>query len=524
MAEKTVRLEGTWIPYPALLSGLSEEHQTALEDATCAGYCGRYDEAKEVFKTRLPPSHTNLVLALRRADMLTVQGCEPERASLLNLTLETIGSNITEAERLLLEFMYADARYWHLGKTVALAGLTPTLRDALRTKTLKDLTDVEIRSLLLYYNVFYHLQKTSNYVKPEHQAIFRDDGNVGQELADLRSALQGQQRWRLLAQITHLELAYSPASGPARQKLVVLVSKFAEMFEASESPALKYMSVIIWKGMANQLRGTSLDAASKKMIARCIVTLDKLKDTATPSSNFAHWGVFAPAIALDLLKCDYINSREPDEQKIDRLLQLASTALNQHDYAKVDQAYIAAQPFAVNACRDTAQTAAREKLRKLQTDMIALHRDITKMAFFEAYALCDHLTCLRTKDRDFTTILKELEAFKDAHPEFEIPEAQAILYLHGWFACQKLDMKEKTAEYAKRRGEWAAKFRASAGGDSSPLPGVGLLAEQLPAEPEMVQLASTLTRVKVEDKAAVDVKEASKGEAKVDDKVALDSN
>ncbi len=65
----------TWTAYPSLLASLPlEKERTLLEDAARAHYCGRYEDADEIFKDQLPDTKTFAVLTLQRADMLTSQG------------------------------------------------------------------------------------------------------------------------------------------------------------------------------------------------------------------------------------------------------------------------------------------------------------------------------------------------------------------------------------------------------------------------------------------------------------------
>ena len=146
MAHQPAQVGGTWTPYPALISTLPKsDQQSPLEEAACAHYCGRYADATSIFNNRLPPSHSSLLLALQRADMLTTQGCEPERVTLLKDTIASTGGTISGSERLLLELMLADAEYWTRGKTKPLARCISIVHHSLHEKDLQSLSDVEVR-------------------------------------------------------------------------------------------------------------------------------------------------------------------------------------------------------------------------------------------------------------------------------------------------------------------------------------------------------------------------------------------
>jgi hypothetical protein len=147
MAEPSMEPIGTWTAYPSLLSSLPEHVQrVALEDAACAHYCGRYQDAEAIFDSRLPKSQTKPILALQRADMLTSQGREHDRISLLKLALQDPAVNREELKsiQLLLKFMLADAEFWAFGQTEAAVDLLPTVRTHIRSRGIKNLSDVEV--------------------------------------------------------------------------------------------------------------------------------------------------------------------------------------------------------------------------------------------------------------------------------------------------------------------------------------------------------------------------------------------
>jgi hypothetical protein len=154
MAEPSTEPTGTWTAYPSLLSSLPEVAQrAALEDAACAHYCGRYQDAEAVFDSKLPESHTKPILALQRADMLTSQGREHERISQLKLALQDPAVNEEELKsvQLLLKFMLADAEFWAFGQTKAAVDLLPTVRTHIRSRGINNLSDVEVIPLLISF-------------------------------------------------------------------------------------------------------------------------------------------------------------------------------------------------------------------------------------------------------------------------------------------------------------------------------------------------------------------------------------
>jgi hypothetical protein len=154
MAEASLEPTSTWTAYPSLLSSLPEDAQrAALEDAACAHYCGRYQDAEVIFDSKLPKSHTKPILALQRADMLTSQGREHERISLLKLALQDPAVNEEEHKsvQLLLKFMLADARLWAFGQTEAAVDLLPTVRTYIRSRGINNLSDVDVIPFLISF-------------------------------------------------------------------------------------------------------------------------------------------------------------------------------------------------------------------------------------------------------------------------------------------------------------------------------------------------------------------------------------
>lgn len=146
MAESSAQLVGTWTAYPSLLPSLPPEERVALEDAACAHYCGRYQEASVIFDSRLPESHTKPLLALQRADMLAAQGLEHDRIKLLKQTLDTLPDKEVALApvRLLFTFMLADAEFWAFGKMKDVVSLLPAVRKHLGSCGIDHLSDVEV--------------------------------------------------------------------------------------------------------------------------------------------------------------------------------------------------------------------------------------------------------------------------------------------------------------------------------------------------------------------------------------------
>lgn len=145
---------GTWTAYPSLLLSPPEDVQrVALEDAACAHYSGRYQDAEAIFTSKLPASHTEPILALQRADMFTTQGREHECIGLLKLALQdpAVNEEQLKSMQLLLRFMLADAELWALGQIEAVVDLLPTIRRHIRSRDIKNLLDVEVVS---FFNFF----------------------------------------------------------------------------------------------------------------------------------------------------------------------------------------------------------------------------------------------------------------------------------------------------------------------------------------------------------------------------------
>lgn len=137
---------GTWTAYPSLLNELgSEAHQNALENAACAHYCGRYDEAEIIFEHQLPKSDTKLILTLQRADMYRSQSLEQRRARLLQSFLGVIekDKSTEESVKLLIRLMLADSELWTHGRLNGVVECISRVRAYLRPRGIENLSDVD---------------------------------------------------------------------------------------------------------------------------------------------------------------------------------------------------------------------------------------------------------------------------------------------------------------------------------------------------------------------------------------------
>ena len=136
----------SWTFFPELLPTLAtKEQQAALETAVCASNCGRFQEASAIFDSQLPPSHDSLLLTLERSDMLTLQGIELQRVTLLSARLRLIGNQeTTQGEKLLLELLLADAEYWAFGTLRKAVGKALEAKEALASRSMENLSNVEV--------------------------------------------------------------------------------------------------------------------------------------------------------------------------------------------------------------------------------------------------------------------------------------------------------------------------------------------------------------------------------------------
>jgi hypothetical protein len=115
-----------------------------LEEAACAHYCGRYNDANAVFATRLPSAQSNIVICLQRADMLTHQSIQLERIQLLEQAIENLRPNCNLSEHLMLRFMLADVKLWAFGQPQPLAEMLTEVRNHVGTVEIQNLSDVEV--------------------------------------------------------------------------------------------------------------------------------------------------------------------------------------------------------------------------------------------------------------------------------------------------------------------------------------------------------------------------------------------
>ena len=137
-----------WTLYPSFLSILkTEQDRRYLEKAVMAYQCGRYNEAKELFDFKLPPSFSIPILAMQRADMLSAQGMELERAQLLKAALnsyEFADDRDATMMRLLLELMHVDANFWAFGKMAGLLDKARQIRRYVCQVKIDALSDLEV--------------------------------------------------------------------------------------------------------------------------------------------------------------------------------------------------------------------------------------------------------------------------------------------------------------------------------------------------------------------------------------------
>jgi hypothetical protein len=352
MAEPSIDSNGTWTAYPSLLSSLPETAQrTALEDAACAHYCGRYQDAEAIF---------DLNLALQRADMLTTQGREHERISLLKLVLGEPAVNTAELKsvQLLLKVMLADAEFWAFGQTEDMVNLLRTVRTFVRSRGINRLSDVEvilflvsfhdnkqsnpgqIRIVGLYHTTVSSLEQYSNFIGEKDKTIFLDSkGDRAFELKCLRQVLQTQGRWRLAPIIMQLELDFSAPGSTLKEAIQDAFQLCASLETHTESP-LKFRSAVLKKRLADQLSALE-DPLCLNTTKEYIVILEDIT-----GSSYSRWEDFCPVIVFDIKKTEIMTSEALYLEKVDQLLQLIEHAGRRNDFTKANQTYISAHSTA----------------------------------------------------------------------------------------------------------------------------------------------------------------------------------
>ncbi|KAF2092543.1 hypothetical protein NA57DRAFT_62410 [Rhizodiscina lignyota] len=462
MAEQSTQ-NGSWTSYPSLLQTLLEKaHREALEDAACSHSFGRYDDAAATFNSRLPPTHTSLLLTLQRADMLADQGLQRERMELLENGIEHLSSSCKASEQILLRFMLADAKLWVFGHMRQIESILADVRRHMQNVNIQDLSDVEFRIVTLYHHTVVNLEKISNYISNDSRIVFTNSGRIKSlELTTIRKTLQIQGRWRLYATAAHMELTYSGPRADANDIFMESVH-VAETLDSSEDPTMKFLSMTVRKLLADLLE-ISNPRYARHLFHQYASTLESLRETAGYQTPLNFEDGFAPGIAFDLSMKAFRKSPElqmPEQNIIDVMVALAQQEQARRDIARANQALFAARNTAeswLTRVKDTEEDqAARDSFRKVLQDALQFQRNVTRMAYLEAFCLSDLLNTLNHEYQDFEATLKEVEDFESNHPDFEIPSAQARLYSHAVTACRQLGYEEKLSTFRERHSKWQA--------------------------------------------------------------------
>ncbi|KAL9085820.1 MAG: hypothetical protein Q9159_004485 [Coniocarpon cinnabarinum] len=442
----------TWTAYPSLLSSLStDEQRLALERAAAALYCGRLHDAESIFDSELPSFATQPIVALQRADMLNMHGMEHERIKLLETTLAAAeGENNNDNNiDLLLQFMLADAKFWAFGIMQEALDLLPRIRQALRKRGLSNLCDVEIRCATLFHTVVDAFRDQSNFIAPTDICVFEGfNGDLHAELKSLREDLQSRNEWRLAATLMQLELNNTPASG--MQGAVIAGLRMCDVLTQPTMPLpLHFRSAVLKRSIA-----TTLERVMPPMAAQLHNQVKGILSSICPD-HFRSWEDYVPVMAADMSKSIILKSTNSTSTKLEELRQLAERTISQGNFTMTNRINMTilnvAEEWYLKSRGTPDAPEALSSLQNAHESFQNLHRDRTRMAFFDAAAVIHYMSFLSIRYHDFATVILELEAFAARQARFEIPRMLERAYDLATGAARHLNLGEKKWIFSKKR-------------------------------------------------------------------------
>lgn len=82
------------------------------------------------------------------------------------------------------------------------------------------------------------------------------------------------------------------------------------------------------------------------------------------------------------------------------------------------------------------------------------HQTQTRLAFFEAAAVCDYQSTLSIQYHDHVAVIEVAEAFQKRQPRLNIPRLQERMYDLAGDAADHLDLTDKKWQLTKKQQEW----------------------------------------------------------------------
>ncbi|KAJ5764846.1 hypothetical protein N7520_004405 [Penicillium odoratum] len=458
MAHSTNTANSKWTSYPCLLPTLEDSAQQNQFEAACyAQHCGRFEHATAIYSTDLPASQMKPILALQRADMLTLQGSEHARIDLLERALgrippDTETINVARI-RLLMNLMLADAEFWAEGLTepamISIAAVKEHFQEG--NIGVQGLDDVQVRIIILFHQLAISLRRVSNLLGKTYDAIFTDSWfDTATELNRLRKQLHQENRLQAASQFLLLELEHT-TSGKLKETLVDAMSLCEELEQSGIAP-LQVRAIGVKRKLYSMTK--SEDKESSLWIESFFL-LSKIKPKAFPT-----WQACLPSLDLESTRYFVIRSERPPSAKVRMLLGLAAKAKQQLDYTQANHCYIEARNISHEWLR-TAQgqteiDGAMRQLYDVHKIYQDFHENVSCMYYFAGSATVDYLHTLRLGHK-YTEMVKIARDFTDAHPNFAIPLYQERIHDARLTATRKLDLKREEKELKASYRPWLLK-------------------------------------------------------------------
>ncbi len=232
-----------------------------------------------------------------------------------------------------------------------------------------------------------------------------------------------------------------------------------ETLKQQPENALKFRATVLQR-MLSPMAPNAAKAIEIK--EEYIATLEQITPTSLPT-----WEAFCPATAFDLKRTTLDEAKQSGPQRLDQLQSLIREAMEHLDYTKANQTYIAARDTAVQWVKSAEEVSTeRTALERLRHSQLS-HIEMTKssgLAYFEAAALFDYLGFLSIRDRDYASVLEQVDRFVHEHPIFSIPNSLERLYDHAMHAASCLGMTDKHSQAREAYNRWINKCSFMAGG------------------------------------------------------------
>lgn len=145
-----------WSTLSSLYSNLSSEEIAALDNAVRLRFCGFYEEALELFVTKLALVRRSPVVAIELSVLHERRGSEVERCKVLQDALDYVEkghSDVSESVHWLLRIMRASCDYYTNGQLRPALTIARGLQRWLGTFDAGEYTDIMVSQIALWHRL-----------------------------------------------------------------------------------------------------------------------------------------------------------------------------------------------------------------------------------------------------------------------------------------------------------------------------------------------------------------------------------